>query len=255
MSETTALRVNWQAWLTRWHRQQENYLPGRSTRFELILEAIAAQKWDGALRLLDLCCGPGSIAELALKRFPQATVLAVDKDPWLVEMGRQTVGKERRVSWLEADLRFDDWVKELEPASFDAIFTATAIHWFQPEDLVILYRNLASLLKEGGLFLNADHLPIGERQLDELVKQLSLATREANLVKAGAESWEQYWEVARQEPAFAELLAERDRRFADRKSDRDLTVNFHHEILKLAGFREVGEIWRYYNDAILVAIR
>jgi SAM-dependent methyltransferase len=250
--------MDWQNWLERWHRQQELYLPQRTLRFEIMLDYIARQRGsrDGTLRLLDLCCGPGSISELALGRFPHATVLAVDKDPWLLEMGRQTIGRRysERLTFREADVRGDEWAADLAPGSFDAVFSATAIHWLWPEELPALYRNLAKLLAEGGLYLNADHLPVGEPRLDALSKSEMEHWQQGNFDRPGAENWQDYWENARNEPELAALMAARAAAFAGRTIPPSLRVDFHKAALRAAGFAEAGEIWRYYNDAILVAI-
>lgn len=253
----TVTAIDWRAWAARWERQQNGGLPGREERFRLMLDVVARQRGDGALRFLDLCCGPGSISARALARFPQASTVATDIDAWTVEMGRQTVGRDYpgRIEWLEADLRRDGWDVDLAPGSFDAVLTATAIHWFQPEDQLRLYRRLAALLAEGGLFLNADHFPTGAPTLDPLARALLDAEKDANFARPGAETWYAYWEAARAEPTFAALLAERDRRFGERQPAPYKTAAFHREALLAVGFREVGEIWRFFEDAVLVALR
>lgn len=149
---TAGTAIDWRDWAARWERQQNGGLPRREERFRLTLDVVARQRGVGAPRLLDLCCGPGSISARALARFPQASVVAIDIDPWLVEIGRQTVGRDHsdRVAWLEADLRRDGWDTDLAPDSFDAVLTATAVHWFQPEDQLRLYRQVAALLAKGG---------------------------------------------------------------------------------------------------------
>lgn len=255
MSIATA--IDWRAWAARWERQQNGGLPGREERFRLMLDFVARRRGEGALRLLDLCCGPGSISARALARFPQATVVAAEIDPWTVEMGRQTVERDHpgRITWLEADLRRDDWDTDLAPGTFDAVLSATAVHWFQPEDQLRLYRRLAALLAPGGLFLNADHFPTGAPTLDPPSRALLDAQKDANFAQPGMETWYAYWDDARAEPAFADLIAERDRRFGERQPSPYKTVAFHREALLASGFREVSEIWRFYEDAVLVGLR
>jgi trans-aconitate methyltransferase len=84
---TLTQQIDWASWLTRWHRQQERYLHDRSRRFSIMLDYVEHLRGRGPLALIDLCCGPGSIAAAALTRFDTATVLACDIDPWLIEMG------------------------------------------------------------------------------------------------------------------------------------------------------------------------
>jgi ribosomal protein L11 methylase PrmA len=46
-----------------------------------MLDVVARQTDDSDLRLLDLCCGTGSISRRVLARFRSASILAVDTDP------------------------------------------------------------------------------------------------------------------------------------------------------------------------------
>ena len=252
---TTTHDVDWAAWLDRWHRQQEHYLHDRPRRFSLMLDYVEQFRGRGPLAIVDLCCGPGSITSAALSRFAAATVLACDIDPWLVEMGRRTVGADPRVNWLEADLRAEDWAAALPTAGYDAILTSTALHWLHRDELVRVYDRLATLLAPAGVFMNADHLPCGRGRIAAVSHERAQAQSSGKLGAPGAESWEQYWEAARAEPAFAALLAQRERRFAGRRRAEPVPVEFHREALRAAGFTEVGEVWRDHDDAILLAVR
>jgi SAM-dependent methyltransferase len=252
---TLTQQIDWASWLTRWHRQQERYLHDRSRRFSIMLDYVEHLRGRGPLALIDLCCGPGSIAAAALTRFDTATVLACDIDPWLIEMGRRTLGSDPRVEWLEADLRTNDWTEGLTPGGYDAVLTSTALHWLHRDELVRLYDQLAGLLAPGGLLLNADHQPVGRARIAAASHERKQREADAELAEPGAESWEGYWEAARAEPAFAGLLAERDRRFANRRRAASVPVEFHRQALLAAGFDEVGEVWRHHDDAILLAIR
>jgi trans-aconitate methyltransferase len=247
--------VDWASWLIRWHRQQERYVPGRAERFALMGDYLARARGDGALRILDCCCGPGSLAQVMLDRFPSARVVAVDVDPWLIEMGRRTITDSARVQWIEADLRREEWTSSLPEAGFDAVVSATALHWFHPDELVRLYGSLAHLLAPGGLLLNADHVPQSAPTTASWGRAFIDTWQAGNLGEAGAESWEQFWESARREPAFMELLAERERRFAGRRRARALPFDFHREALRTVGFQEIADVWRLHDDSVLLAMR
>lgn len=249
--------IDWRGWMTRWDKQQEGYLPDREERFALMLDYVARQRGDGPLRLLDLCCGPGSISARALRRFPQATVVAVDLDPWLLALGRETVGRDwpQRITWQEADLRDTAWLGALEPGSFDAVLSATALHWFHAEELAVIYRGVASVLMEGGIFLNADHFILGSPLLDALVQGAEQEMQAANFAQPGTEDWAMFWAAVGAEPAFAALVAERERRFSYRSPIDKPRAASHQEMLRAAGFRECGELWRQRRDAILAAVR
>ncbi|MFZ0215488.1 MAG: SAM-dependent methyltransferase, partial [Candidatus Dormiibacterota bacterium] len=58
------------SWLRRWEAQQDAFMPDREQRFELMFETLATLLGDGPMTVLDLGCGPGSLAGRLLARFP-----------------------------------------------------------------------------------------------------------------------------------------------------------------------------------------
>jgi SAM-dependent methyltransferase len=238
-------------WLDRWDEQQERYLPRREERFQIMLDLIRPADSRTDLRLLDLCCGTGSISARALDRFPHAAILAVDWDPVHLELGRRALGE--RVEWLDADLRSPEWAAGLEPGSFDAVLSATAIHWFRPDDVVALYRTLAGLLREGGIFANADHLPVSSPPIAALSQELLDGWQAERL--AEGEDYHAYRDALRNDPELQPFVAEGDRRFAEKPAGVAATIDFHRAALLTVGFQAADEVWRHHADAILVALR
>ncbi|HVE77686.1 MAG TPA: class I SAM-dependent methyltransferase [Gemmatimonadaceae bacterium] len=245
----------WADWLARWDRFQESYVPHRAAQFDLMLDCVASW-WRGTpVRALDLGCGPGSVAARLLHRLPAAEVVALDYDPWLIEMGRRTIGGCDRLTWLEADLRDDAWNRPLRHQEFHAVLTATTLHRFDAGELTHIYRGIATLMVEGGLFLNADVLPTGSPRVMRLTRELLMRWQARRATPPLGESWFAFWQDARRVPAFRALIAERDRRLEPRTARQAPALAFHEDALLAAGFREVGEIWRWHESAILLAIR
>jgi SAM-dependent methyltransferase len=239
------------AWVDRWDRQQERYLPHREERFSLMLDVVELRRGSGTLRVLDLCCGLGSISARTLVRFPYATLVAVDYDPVLLEVGRHAIGD--RVVFLDADVRDPAWDAGLEPGSFDAVLSATAIHWLPEDAIARLYDTVASLLADGGVFLNADHLPVSTASVADSSTRLLESWQQREL--AGGEDFGDFHRALAAEPELAAQAAERERRFAHRDPESELPLAWHRDRLLAAGFSEVDELWRHLGDAILLAIR
>ena len=237
--------------VARWDAQQQRYLPNREERFRIMLDVVEEHAGAKQLRVLDLCCGTGSISRRLLERFADASILALDLDPAHLELGRQTLGD--RIDWQDADLRNDAWAEQLEPGSFDAVLTATAIHWFQPEEIISLYRALARLLRDGGVLANADHLPVSTPAVAELSQELLERWQQTQL--EDAEDYHDYRDALRDHPTLRPFVDEGDRRFAAKPPGVAATIGFHRKALQLAGFRAADEVWRHHADAILVAIR
>lgn len=250
-SASDQLVTDWADWVERWDLQQERYLPHREERIALMLDVVESQRGGGGLRILDLCCGLGSISTRVLARFPEAKLVAIDMDPVLLEIGRRTLGDT--VHWRDADLRGDDWQDDLGPGSFDAVLSATAIHWFRGEDVRRIYGHLAALLASGGVFANADHFPVSSAQVAETSRRLLESWQEARL--AGAEDFRAFHAATAADPSLAELAAESERRFAGKEPGEELPLAWHRDALLAAGFVEADEVWRHHSDAILVALR
>jgi SAM-dependent methyltransferase len=247
------VEVDWAGWVERWDRQQAGYLPDREEQFGLmfdIVERVAGKP----RRLLDLACGPGSIARRAAARFDGAEVLAVDVDPFLLEIGRRTVD---RVTFLEGDLRRPGWDDVLGDEPLDAVCSATAVHYLDTAAIEALATTLAARLRPGGVFVNVDTLRLGPDdvpRLDELAVSLRQHIWDGSHA-AGVESWQAWWDSARAEPAFAGLLAERDRRQVGGNPGPAITLPGMVAALRAAGFAEVGVLAQTADKHTLAAIR
>ncbi|MGH3435359.1 MAG: class I SAM-dependent methyltransferase [Sciscionella sp.] len=153
--------VDWRDWLQRWDRQQEGYVPEREVRFTAVLDAVE-QLLPESFVALDLACGPGSISQRLLARFPGARAVAVDMDPAMLALGQGALGTfEGRLRWIKADLAAPDWLKVLGERQIDVVLSTTSLHWLWPDTLDRVYHDLARLLRPGGAFLNGDHLAYG----------------------------------------------------------------------------------------------
>jgi trans-aconitate methyltransferase len=251
--------VDWAGWLRRWDVQQEGYVPEREARFTAMFDALA-ELLPASFVALDLGCGPGSMSQRLLSRFPDAQAIALDLDPVLLAIGRGALGTvDGRLRWIAADLASPDWLDALGPTHVDAVVSSTALHWIEPEPLVRLYSDLASLLGPGGLFLNGDHLTFGPRlpTLDRLSQRiLDQQWTDAAFSERGIETAEQWWDSLASERAFASLLAARTTAFAEKqRQDSPPGFDFHVTAIRDAGFQEVGTIWQVLSDRVTLAVR
>jgi SAM-dependent methyltransferase len=106
-------QIDWLDWLQRWDAQQEGYVPEREARFTAMFDALAALL-PASFVALDLACGPGSISQRLLARFPGARAIAVDIDPVMLAIGQGAIGTmDGRLRWIEADLASPGWLGEL----------------------------------------------------------------------------------------------------------------------------------------------
>lgn len=249
-------QLDWQDWMHRYDQQQNTYLPDREKRFTAMFDALETLLPEHFVAL-DLACGPGSISQRLLARFPHARSIAVDIDPVLQLLGQQVLGDmQGRLRWVEADISEPTWYSQLGVEQVDAVVTTTALHWLHAGSLVELYRQLGVLVRPGGVFLNGDsfgfapHLPsfnrVAEHGRAQWATQASTAERE---------DWEKWWEALGREPGMEPFFAERTRRFSSKTRPSGTLVDVHQAALRNAGFREVDVIWQQLDNRVVMAVR
>lgn len=248
---TTLDATHAQTWLRRWDAQQSRYVADREEWFAVIGDVVAHTVGERAATVVDLGCGPGSLAgRLAVRLPPEVRVIGVDSDPLLLALGRAHYGNV--VEFVDADLT-GDWLAHL-PDVLDAAVSTTALHWLDPAALAAVYADLASRLRSGGVFVDGDHLRLGDPALDEL----GVLVRERRAIRAGVadnEEWTAWWDAVGADPALRGLLDERTERALTHHGSNELSVRQHRELLLAAGFASVGTVWQSGDDQVLVAIR
>ena len=243
------------AWQESWDRQQEAFLPDREHRISTMLDAVAAVAPGGRPAVLDLAGGTGTIALRTLDRFPQAQVTVVDQDPVLLALASAALGGRAQI--IAADLSRPSWADALPHRDYDAVLTATALHWLDPDRLAVLYGEIHRVVRAGGLFANADHMP--DEGLPGLTKRL-LSTadtrREARYATGAALSWRDWWARVAADPRLAPLYAEREKIYPAEHGSAEWTppAGWHLDALRAAGFTETGLLWRGGTDATVAAL-
>lgn len=261
----TAQDIDWAAWQRSWDRQQEWYMPDREERLRAMLDAVEAVAGPSP-RVLDLACGTGTITDRLLRRLPGARSTGVDLDPALLTIATGYFGGEERAHFVSADLTAPDWAEALPHRAFDAVVTATALHWLDTDQLRTLYGQLPGLLRAGGVFLNADHM------LDERAPRLNAAldgfdeTRKERERASGVQDWADWWATVAEDPALAEAARRRFALFDDPRDastrrarrarrERPTTTEWHLETLRRSGFAEARQLWCSSRDALVAALR
>ena len=257
---TTYLRSP-EIWQESWDRQQQAFMPDREERFAAMLTAVAAVTGDAAPKVLDLAGGTGTITLRTLARFPGARVTVLDQDPVLLSIARASLSD--RATVVDADLGDPEWRAKLPgrgqaEEGFDAVLTATALHWLPAERVAALYAEVREVLRPGGIFVNADHMPEDSLPtLSERLRTHGREQREARYATGAATSWSDWWARAAEDEFLAPKAVERQRIYPATHHSHEWTppALWHVDALRVAGFAEAGVLWRGGTDAAVVGLR
>ena len=251
-------------WIDRWDAQQQWYMPDREERFTALIDAVEAGAGRDDPLVLDLGCGPGSLAVRLLARMPAARVVAVDADPLLLALGRAAYAARPGLRFAEQDLRAPGWAGALAlDRAADVAVSTTALHWLRPDALRSMYAELTTVLRPGGLLLDGDHLleddataPTLARLGGALVERLE--QRHTDDAGPGErEDWTAWWEAATTDPDLAGVAAKRERLglSEDHHGSESVLFKEHVAALTAAGFTEIGTLWQHGENRILCAVR
>jgi SAM-dependent methyltransferase len=248
-----------QRWIDRWDAQQQAYMPDREERFTALIDVMEEGAGRADPLVLDLGCGPGSLAVRLLGRIPGATVVAADADPLLLALGRAAYGDRAGLRFADLDLRVPGWPAGLgldrQP---DAAVSTTALHWLPAPSLRAMYAELATVLRPGGLLLNGDHL-IDDEGLTPALARLNrgLTERWEERAGGGQDDWKGWWEAATADPTLAGPAAEREQRrlSEDHHGSESVRLAEHAGALAAAGFTDIGTVWQHGENRILAAVR
>jgi SAM-dependent methyltransferase len=285
----TAYLSNPDAWQESWDRQQQTFMPDREQRFAAMLDAVAAITDGRPPRLLDLAGGTGTIALRALARFPEADVTVLDQDPVLLAIAGASLRDRNAIAdtsprdqgttadtsprdqgttagtslrdrgtIVDADLGDPGWRAKLPREGFDAVLTATAFHWLPAERVAEVYGEVREVLRPGGIFANADHMPEeGLPSLSGKLRDHARSVREARYATGAATSWPDWWKIAAADEFLAPKAVERERIYPSARHSHEWTppATWHVETLRSAGYTEAAILWRGGTDAAVVGVR
>lgn len=244
--------------LDKWNTQQRIFMQYRELRAEIMAKVINTLKpVEGRpVRILDLGCGPGSLSHHMLRLVPGCEVVGVDCDPMLLRIAAETNPDQDRFHIVDVNLSNPDWTKALPVNEFDAVISATALHWLSLPDLVQVYKAAVGLIRPGGVVLNADHMyySVEDKPTLQYFADTFRDAYKAQALAAGAQDWDEWWDEARAIPELADEVVAHRERWAQRHESPHIGPQFHIQTLKAVGCIEADVIWRDFDDIVLCGV-
>lgn len=111
-------------------------------------------------KILDLGCGDGILTASILEYYPKASAILVDiSEPMINIATKKLSNYQKNLEFMIADCGDITWIENIRPkAPFDLVVSGFMIHHLSHQRKKELYREIFSILKPGGLFLNLEHV-------------------------------------------------------------------------------------------------
>ena len=116
--------------------------------------ALIEQLPESVSRVLDLGTGDGRLLGLVTFYRPEATGVALDFSPTMLDKARERSAGDGSVRVVEHDLNYS--LPDL--GTFDAVISCFAIHHCEDGRKRELYGEVFSVLEPGGVFCNLEHV-------------------------------------------------------------------------------------------------
>jgi SAM-dependent methyltransferase len=227
-----------------WRREQG---AEKSRDLDLMAAAIPFPT-DAALRVLDLCCGPGDVGRAVHARYPKARIDCVDRDVFLISM---CIAKNRREGIpgenLVRDLWNADWRAGLGHG-YDIVATANGFHWLDARRVSELFKDAFQLLRSGGVFLFVE--PAG---IEATFAAGFAEWKSRQPSRYSRENWERFWNRANEILNYdhiKQLGSPNPHRIGD-----GMSVSGWMRFLKDAGFESIDVLLRDADEVMLAAAK
>ena len=147
------------------------FVPEREVQIDTVCSVIPAP--DGPAHIVEICCGEGLLAEALARRFPDATIHALDgSDTMRASTGAKLSALGARHVTAKMDIAEKGWRRFDEPVH--AFVSSLAVHHLDGPGKAQLFKDLTEDLAPGGVIVICD---LAEAQNEE-----------------GRKLWERHWD-------------------------------------------------------------
>jgi tRNA (cmo5U34)-methyltransferase len=175
-------------------------------------------------RVLDVGAGTGLMTWHILQKKPGAVCTLVDFAEEMLNVAKKRFAGQSNVSYVPGDYRNVDL-----GGGYDVIVSSLSIHHLDDRDKERLYQRLYGLLKDGGIFVNADQVlgatPAIEADYQRRWREKIMGSGISAVEKAAA--------------------------LERMKMDRPATLEDNLRWLRDCGFRDVDVYYKYYTFAVM----
>ncbi|WP_292391108.1 class I SAM-dependent methyltransferase [Methanosarcina sp. UBA5] len=174
--------------------------------------------------ILDIGAGTGLLSAFLMERYPEASFTLIDISEKMLDMAKERFRDNPNVKYVVADCSKHHFAEK-----YDMVVSALSIHHLEDSGKKEIYKKSYFLLKQNGIFINADQVYGETLFIENLNKQI----------------WRQYIEDS--VLSDEEILDGYERIKLDKESTLDQQMNW----LKEAGFYDVSCIYKFYHFVVM----
>lgn len=206
----------------KYDEQRKKFIPCFDDFYGVVvaIASVDAQNPD----ILDIGAGTGLLSSFLMERYPEALFTLIDISEKMLDVAKDRFKGNSNVKYIAADYSKHNFTEK-----YDLVVSALSIHHLENEEKKELYKKSHSMLKENGIFINADQIHGETPFIDNLNKT----------------TWKQYFENSGL--TEEEILAGYERTKLDKDSTLDQQLDWFKEI----GFCDVSCIYKYYQFAVM----
>ena len=197
-------------------------MPRYQEMTEVITEALPFSKRD-KLKIIDLGCGTGNLAQKIITAYPNASVTCIDMAENMLKMAKAKLKRKRNVNFWLGDIRNFDY-----SGKYDVIVASMVLHHIEKKDKFRFYRKLYNALSRGGVFYVIDIFLAPDNYLQKLYMDKWKAFMKTNGLP---------------------MKKVNDMITRHQREDRPVVFTDELSIMRKAGFKHVDIILKHYNFA------
>jgi tRNA (cmo5U34)-methyltransferase len=199
---------------------------------EMLQALILAIPFDreSSIRVLDLGCGTGTVAQHILQAFPLAHVTCLDFSEQMIGMTQAKLASFNQVSYLVQDFRDYDFT-----GAYHVVVSSLALHHLTTDDdKQAFYQKIYNGLLPGGCFYNADVVLAASQYLQAVFMK----------------RWVEFMRHQISEDEIENI-------WLQKYHEEDCPTQLMKQIswLSAIGYKSVDVLWKYYNFAVYGGIK
>lgn len=206
----------------KYNEQRKKFIPCFDD-FYGVTASIASFKTDMP-SILDVGAGTGLLSEFLMKKYPKAFFTLIDLSDKMLEMAKERFKGHHNVKYI-----INDYTKYNFIEKYDMLISALSIHHLDDKVKKDFYQKCYTLLKPGGIIINADQVHGETAYVEELNKRIWFDSIESSgLTKEEIQS------------GYERI-----------KLDKEARLDQQLSWLKDAGFTDVSCMYKYYHFAVM----